>query len=102
MGSFVLLRMPAARSLQESPMREIRTSGSTRGEWVTLNVSPSLLLYRCCCFAGAAGGLEKCPVSEIRVDVSRYPDFIGASSAGLEFLVHHVLQLFGGHGIRVS
>ena len=27
-------------------MREIRTSGSTRGEWVTLNVSPSLLLYR--------------------------------------------------------
>ena len=27
-------------------MREIRTSGSTRGEWVARLASPSLLLYR--------------------------------------------------------
>ncbi len=27
-------------------MREIRTSGSTRGEWVAPSASPSLLLYR--------------------------------------------------------
>ena len=27
-------------------MREIRTSGSTKGEWAALYVSPSLLLYR--------------------------------------------------------
>ena len=27
-------------------MREICTSGSTRGEWVALTASPSLLLYR--------------------------------------------------------
>jgi hypothetical protein len=27
-------------------MREICTSGSTRGEWVALIASPSLLLYR--------------------------------------------------------
>jgi len=27
-------------------MLEIRTSGSTRGEWVALFASPSLLLYR--------------------------------------------------------
>ena len=29
-------------------MREICTSGSTRGEWVALSASPSLLLYRLC------------------------------------------------------
>src|SRR6266566_7298302 len=32
-------------------MREIRTSGSTRGEWVALHVSLSLLLYRESCFS---------------------------------------------------
>jgi hypothetical protein len=33
-------------SFQESRTREIRISGSTRGEWVALFAPPSLLLYR--------------------------------------------------------
>ncbi len=38
--------MPEARGFQESRTREIRTSGSTRGEWAAPCASPSLLLYR--------------------------------------------------------
>ena len=41
------LRLPAVGDFRESRMREICTSGSTRGEWVApLAGSPSLLLYR--------------------------------------------------------
>jgi hypothetical protein len=38
--------MPEARAFRKSRTREIRTSGSTMGEWVALCASPSLLLYR--------------------------------------------------------
>ena len=37
-------------------MREICTSGSTRGQWIAVNLPPTVLLYRLMFFTVNAGG----------------------------------------------
>src|SRR5258708_5098294 len=59
-------------------MREICTSGSTRGEWVALSASPSLLLYRL-----GIGDPQLQPLAEPRPEEAVWCDHFTYSSEAL-------------------